>query len=237
MAGSLAPYVRRRPHRRPTPHRAHDAHRHRSAPTRRSSSCAAKEDDADGARPAHRGHRRHGRRLHLRPGLRAARRGRRRRRRSTTGGLPVLIPADSIDTLRGATLDLPVGRRPGRPRAAQPEPSRPALGRAPRAHRRPVAEKVQPAARPADQPGARRPRRLRRARGASRATSPTCSWAAAARAAPCRRMTLREGIAAAIMATCPRSPTSSTSPTTTPARTPSTPVGSSPPASGCTAPV
>ena len=78
-------------------------------------------------------------------------------------GLTVVIPADSVANLRGATLDLPsasgqgglVLRNPNRPETPQ-------LGDAIELTRHARGEGA-PAARPAGQPGPRRPRRLRHA--------------------------------------------------------------------------
>ena len=188
MPGSLAPYVRSLPVER----RVETAvdridHHHRSGPRadpraagrrgrrRRPRACASRS-------PAS------GRRLHLRPGLRAPRRGRRRRRPLRRPGPHRAHPGRQRRQPPGRHPRPAVGlrARAGSCCATRTGPEVPQLGDHVELSGT-AEEKVRAAPRPAGQPGPRRPRRLRHAGEGRRARRPTSRWAAAARAAPCRR--------------------------------------------------
>ena len=205
-----------------TRHRSGGLHRHPGGDRSASSSCGQAGGRPDRPGPARRGHRHPRRRVRLRPHLRPGRRGRRRRRPSTSRATcRSSCPPASIEQLTGATLDVPRRRRAGLV-LRNPNRPDPLAGKRPRAHRHD---------RRAGRAAARASRSTRRS--PPTAASPSSkgveddkvyvTMGGGCQGCAVSAMTLRDGIARSITRRrSPRSPRSSTPPTTTPARTPST---------------
>ena len=127
--------------------------------------------------------------------------------------LSVVVPEEHADNIRGSTLDLSGGGH------AAAEPEQPAGGAADGGRRPTSTSRTRSSPRSSRCSTRRSTRRSPRTAASpsssrSRARSPTCAWAAAARVAAWPRSRCRRASRSRSSTPCPRSPRSSTSPTT-----------------------